>query len=220
MAESAGTPVQTLKGSKDEGPAVVLASASPRRRELLAQIGVACEVRPVDVEEVMRAGESAEDFVVRLAVEKAQAGWARYGREANLPVLGADTVVVRDDQVMGKPCNRDEAIDMLLRLSGDTHRVLSAVAVATQDTQVKLSESRVTFRSIPREEAAAYWDTAEPADKAGGYAVQGLAAVFIERLDGSYSAVMGLPLFETAALLKHVGVDVIRQAAESTGQGN
>jgi septum formation protein len=124
-------------------------------------------------------------------------------------VLGADTAVVVDGRIMGKPRDRDEGIDMLLALSGRSHQVLSAVALAAGREAVRMSESRVTFCSLTQAQCAAYWDTGEPGDKAGGYAIQGRAAVFVSRLEGSYSGVMGLPVYETAELLREFGIEVM-----------
>jgi septum formation protein len=180
-----------------------LASASPRRRELLAQIGVSYSVLKVDVPELRDPAESPEEYVLRVALAKARAGYALLDGGDPRPVLGADTEVVLDGEVLGKPPGRDEAIAMLRRLAGRDHLVLSAVAVVRGDEeQSRLSVSHVRFRPIGDDEALAYWHTGEPADKAGGYAIQGRAAMFIERLEGSYSGVMGLPLFETAQLLR------------------
>jgi septum formation protein len=193
-------------------PHIYLASASPRRRELLQQLGVRFEVLAQNVAEVRRDGESPEDFAQRLAVEKAQAAWAQLAERQRLPVLGADTIVVVDEQVLGKPANRDAALAMLTLLSGRTHRVLSAVALIGQDkVRSRVCESRVTFRVIEHAERAAYWASGEPADKAGGYAIQGLGALFVERLEGSYSGVMGLPLYETGELLREFGIDLLSQ---------
>jgi septum formation protein len=181
-------------------PRICLASASPRRRELLAQIGVPHTVKPAHIDEALRAGESARDYVARLAREKALAVRAQ---DASLPVLGADTAVVLHGVIFGKPSGRDEAIEMLMRLSGRTHEVLTAVALAANGALAeRLSVSRVTFRALTSAECGAYWDTGEPRDKAGAYAIQGHGAVFVERLEGSFSGVMGLPLFETAQLLR------------------
>ncbi|WP_455198024.1 Maf family protein [Kaarinaea lacus] len=197
-------------------PQIYLASSSPRRRELLAQLGVLFEVISQDVPEMRAEGETPENYVERLALEKARAGLLGLDDPGQVPVLGADTEVVVDDRVMGKPVDRAHAIDMLLGLSDRQHRVLSAVAVVGRDNLgqdrglVRLSESLVTFRSISRQECAAYWDTGEPADKAGAYAIQGKAAVFIERLEGSYSGVMGLPLFETGELLGQFGIEILK----------
>jgi septum formation protein len=179
-----------------------LASGSPRRRELLEQIGVRFIVDVADVDESPRAGEAPRDYVVRLAAEKAAAVFARRG--GDLPVLGADTTVVIDQQVLGKP---DSEAHGLALLSGRGHEVLTAVALTARgNTHMRLSVSQVTFRAITPAEAATYWATGEPLGKAGGYAVQGRGAVFIEQLHGSYSGVMGLPLFETAQLLSAAGV--------------
>ncbi len=183
-------------------PQLVLASTSPRRRELLAQLGVTFEVLAVAVDERPLPAEPAADHVCRLALAKARAGAAQVGSQAC--VLGADTVVVLDGEILGKPADRDDAAAMLRRLSGRTHAVLSAVArVQAGAHLVRLSESQVTFRTLSAAEIVAYCDTGEPLDKAGAYAIQGRAAAFIRHLEGSYSGVMGLPLFETAELLVH-----------------
>ncbi|KAA0014739.1 septum formation inhibitor Maf [Billgrantia pellis] len=175
-----------------------LASASPRRRELLASIGVRVEVKPVAIDETPRPGEIAEAYVLRLAREKAMAG----AQLSPLPTLGSDTAVVCDGQILGKPGGADEAAAMLRRLSGRDHQVLTAVAVTGPVGLLDVCvATRVRMRDIDEHEIAAYWATGEPADKAGGYAIQGLAAVFVERIEGSHSAVVGLPLFETARLL-------------------
>ena len=180
-----------------------LASASPRRRELLASIGVAVEIAPADIDESRREGESPEDFVSRLAREKAKAGHVG----SSLPTLGADTVVVCDGAIFGKPNDEAHAREMLAALSGRTHRVLSSVAViGAHGMRDCLVATRVSMRRIDEAEMAAYWATGEPADKAGGYAIQGHAAIFVERLEGSYSAVVGLPLYETAGLLRAQGI--------------
>jgi len=191
-------------------PAIYLASQSPRRRELLRQIGVTHVVLPVAVDERRRAGESAHDYVVRVALAKACAGRAAQAPgDRSRPVLGADTGVVIAGEVLGKPADRDTAMAMLQRLSGTTHEVLSAVALAGASAAVRVSISRVTFRTLTERECAAYWQTGEPVDKAGAYAIQGRAAVFVTRIEGSYSGVMGLPLYETAELLKEFGITVI-----------
>jgi septum formation protein len=197
-------------------PRIVLASASARRSALLAQLQVPHHVWPAQIEEGRFAGEAVEQCVQRLAQHKAQAVWAVLNAGAadaalaGLPVLGADTVVVAGGQMLGKPRDREEALRMLGLLSGREHEVLSAVAVRTaRDSQLRLSRSRVRFRPLERAECEAYWDCGESADKAGAYAVQGLGAIFVESLQGSYSGVMGLPLFETAALLAAAGVAVL-----------
>lgn len=180
-----------------------LASKSPRRRELLAQIRVAFECLDVDVPEVLAPGEAPEAFVRRLARDKAGAGLEIVAdADADARVLGADTIVLIDDLVLGKPRDRDEGLAMLARLSGRKHRVLSAVALATGgDIRTELSDSEVEFREIGAAERERYWDSGEPADKAGGYAIQGAGALFVKHLSGSYSGVMGLPLYETGKLL-------------------
>jgi septum formation protein len=183
-------------------PRICLASASPRRRELLAQIGIPHVVRPAHIDETLRPGESPRDYVVRLARQKALAVAAE---GAALPVLGADTAVVLDGRIFGEPSGRDDAVDMLMRLSARTHEVLTAIAIAARGKLTeRLSVSHVTFRALTRGECGAYWDTGEPHDKAGAYAIQGRGAVFVERLEGSFSGVMGLPLFETAELLQRL----------------
>ncbi|WP_178119490.1 nucleoside triphosphate pyrophosphatase [Pseudomonas sp. SCB32] len=179
-----------------------LASSSPRRRELLTQIGLPFHIVPASIDETPQADESAVVYVERLAREKALAGLHFLAQRADVCVLGADTAVVLDGRILGKPADRDEALAMLQALSGREHDVLTAVAVANRDRcEAKVVSSRVTFRSVSMEESERYWDTGEPHDKAGGYAIQGLAAVFVRCVEGSYSAVVGLPLCETAALL-------------------
>lgn len=186
-----------------------LASASPRRRQLLEQMGLRFEVLAADVDEGLRPAEAPEDYVSRVAEAKARAVVLRLG-SPDLPVLAADTAVVLEGSILGKPRDRADGIAMLGRLAGRSHQVLSAVALWHGGrVQRALSRSRVTFRAISAEEAAAYWASGEPADKAGGYGIQGLGGVFVESLEGSYSGVMGLPLFETAALLKEAGIDVL-----------
>lgn len=185
-------------------PVLCLASASPRRRQLLEQLGVAHRVRSADIDESPLAHEQPRDYVVRIAVAKAQA--VRQA-DAALPVLGADTTVVVDGVMFGKPAGREAGLTMLAALSGRVHEVLSAVALAdARGVALALSISSVRFRELTQAECRAYWDSGEPHDKAGAYAIQGLAAAFIESLQGSYSGVMGLPLFETAALLRAAGV--------------
>jgi septum formation protein len=185
---------------------VYLASASPRRRQLLSQIGVPFQVLSVDVDESIAAGEGAERYVLRLARAKAAAGLARIAAR-RAPVLGADTAVVAGGAILGKPADCADAQRMLGLLSASTHEVLTAVALATDDGVLShLSRSEVTFREITPEEARDYWNTGESRDKAGAYAIQGYGAVFVSGLRGSYSGVMGLPLFETAQLLRAAGV--------------
>ena len=186
---------------------IYLASASPRRRALLRQIEVTHRLLPVAVDETPLPDETPHAYVARLARAKAGAGVRALGRRKPAPVLGADTAVVVDGAILGKPNDRDEGLAMLTRLSGREHWVLSAVALATARRDgFKVQESRVRFRELSPAECAAYWDSGEPWDKAGGYGIQGRAAVFIVELRGSYSGVMGLPLFETAELLREFGV--------------
>jgi septum formation protein len=187
-------------------PLIYLASASPRRSALLTQIGVPHAVRPVHIDESIAAGETPSAYVQRLAAEKAEALWHRLESDERLPVLGADTSVAIENDIMGKPRDERDALAMLRRLSGRTHQVYTAVALRHADgCETRLSVSEVSFRALEDEEIAAYWRTGEPADKAGGYAVQGLAALFIERIAGSFSGIMGLPVFETGQLLRSIG---------------
>jgi septum formation protein len=188
---------------------ICLASQSPRRRELLHQIGVDFELLPVDIDETPLAGETPEACVQRLALEKARAGRAIQPAASALPVMGADTLVVAGKSVLGKPADRGEAIEMLQTLSGRTHRVITAVALAGDHEAACINTSQVTFRTLTQRECEAYWETGEPQGKAGAYAIQGLAAMFITRLEGSYSGVMGLPLHETAALLQEFGITLL-----------
>ncbi|MGH8143507.1 MAG: Maf family protein [Steroidobacteraceae bacterium] len=221
-------------------PALVLASASPRRAQLLTQIGVSYVVLPADLDEQRRPGEPVGRCVRRLAEQKALKvksalaavaapgvpgspampglpglpGLPRLSQAelAALPVLGADTAVLIDEEMLGQPLGREAALQMLARLSGRVHMVLSAVALASgSGVRSALSRTEVRFRRLTRAQCAAYWDSGEPRGKAGGYAIQGLGAVFVEQLHGSYSGVMGLPLFETAALLAEAGVPMWRE---------
>jgi septum formation protein len=186
---------------------IYLASGSPRRRELLRQIGVSFQVIGAGLDETARSGESAAAYVSRLAEAKAAVGWEGSRGLRAAPVLAADTAVVLDGEILGKPADMKDAAAMLLKLSGRAHEVLTAVALRTAaGLELKVSRSLVSFRPVDPGEAHAYWDTGEPRDKAGAYAIQGYAAVFIADLKGSYSGVMGLPLFETAELLKAAGV--------------
>lgn len=184
---------------------LILASASPRRRELLDQLGVAYEVLPADVHECPAPGEPPETYVRRVAADKSLAAQRLCG--GTRPVLAADTEVVLDGEIFGKPRDFDHAAAMLARLSGREHRVLSAVSLRLGDQHWEaLSASAVAFRAIGAAEIEAYWASGEPQGKAGAYAIQGLGAVFIRHLSGSYSGVMGLPLFETAELLRRIGL--------------
>ena len=195
-------------------PFVYLASGSPRRRELLTQIGVPFQVLNVAVDESVVAGETAEAYVSRLAHLKALAGLRARPTGESAPVLAADTSVVLDGCVLVKPTDRADGERMLRQMSGRTHSVLTAVALAgALGVQSRLSRSEVRFRDLSAAEVASYWDTGEPHDKAGGYAIQGAGAVFVADLRGSYSGVMGLPLYETAELLALQGVPRWRSAS-------
>jgi septum formation protein len=190
-------------------PQIYLASRSPRRSELLSQIGVIHEAVIAEVDETPQPGEAPAEYVLRLALEKAAAGRSAAAGAPALPVLAADTAVVVEDEILGKPSNRDQALGMMAQLSGRSHKVLTGVALATEEMNSRLSVSRVTFRSVSTAEANAYWQSGEPSDKAGGYGIQGLGALFISHLEGSFSGVMGLPLFETAELLRAAGIKLL-----------
>ncbi|WP_158772880.1 Maf family protein [Cobetia sp. L2A1] len=223
--------------ASSSSPPLILASGSPRRRDLLASIGVPCVVAPADIDESPWVGESPEHYVLRMAREKAQAGYRAQldwrGSHARSPtgivVLGADTALALEGRILGKPRDEADAREMLLGLSGRSHQVLSGIALCygplvgehmeegggsakgeegslQMHCEAELVESRVTFRTITPEEVARYWATGEPADKAGGYAIQGLGAVFVSHLQGSYSAVVGLPLHETSRMLMAQGI--------------
>lgn len=201
-----------------------LASRSPRRRALLDQIGVRHRVVAVDLDETPHPTESPTDLVIRLALAKARAGRsailaapAAHGADGpEIRVLAADTSVVLDAQILGKPRSRAEGLAMLGHLSGRTHRVVTGVALLHEEVeQTASSDSQVRFRAITADEATAYWATGEPCDKAGAYAIQGLGALFVEQIVGSYSGVMGLPLFETAQLLAAAGFDPLAAARDA-----
>ena len=186
---------------------IILASASPRRRQLLEQIGVKVIVQSVDVDETKKQNESAIDYVQRMAMEKAQRGFKTIKNARNLPVLGSDTIVEIDGVILGKPENRQQAKKMLQQLSAQKHTVHTSVSIVTKDlTVIDTSSSEVVFKSLEDEEIERYLDTGEANDKAGAYAIQGIAAQFIKNINGSFSGVMGLPLYETAELLKQCGV--------------
>lgn len=188
---------------------VLLVSGSPRRRELLATIEVLFEVYDADIDETRRPGEEPQDYTIRLAREKAMAGVAVKGHD--VPALGADTIVLVDAQVMGKPDSPGHAAQMLRRLSGRRHQVITSVAVMGRDQQLdhRTQCSWVEFGEIPGAWIEQYCQRAEPMDKAGAYAVQGLSAQWIRHIEGSYSGVMGLPLFETSQLLRQAGLSLI-----------
>lgn len=194
-------------------PVLHLASASPRRREILCALGVAHSWQGVGIDETPLAAEGDADLVLRLALAKARA--ARRARRDETPILGADTIVSLDGRLFGKAGSEEEALYMLGRLSGRTHRVLTAVALSLPGEELTaVSQTDVRMRRIAPGEARTYCATGEPAGKAGAYAIQGLGAVFVESLAGSWSGVVGLPVFETANLLKRAGIDVLAAAAE------
>jgi len=177
-------------------------------------------VLPQAIDETPRSGESAIELSLRLAQEKAQSAFADAG-DARVLVLGSDTVVDVDDTLLGKPVNGEDAIRMLVQLSGRIHRVCTAVSLTSRGSSAsRLSETKVRFREITESEARAYWNTGEPNGKAGGYAIQGLGAVFVESISGSYSGVMGLPLFETAALLAEFGMPLWQLPAAICEKGD
>lgn len=191
-------------------PQFILASASPRRKELLEQIGARFEVISVDIDERPKMNEAAEDYVQRVAREKAEAGRRRRMKE-NLPVLAADTSVVVDGTILGKPTNAEHAFTMLQLLSGRRHHVFSAVCLYGDSQEIVLNKTEVSFRTLDPSEIEAYWHTGEPCDKAGSYAIQGMGALFVSTINGSFSGVVGLPLFETAQLLKNQGIHILNE---------
>jgi septum formation protein len=189
-------------------PTLLLASSSPRRREILSALGLQFEVQKTAVDESVLPGETPEQMVLRLAAAKANAAEAASGDF----VIGADTAVVLDGSMLGKPVDRADAIEMLLRLSGRRHCVLTGVALrGPQGVRAALSRTEVSFREINRDEALAYWQSGEPGDKAGAYGIQGLGGMFVENVAGSYSGVVGLPVFETTELLRHAGFDLLKK---------
>jgi septum formation protein len=196
-----------------DGADILLASASPRRRELLRLLGIRFEVLDAGVDESRLPGEAPVDYASRLAREKARAGRRRGA--ADLPALGADTIVVLDHDILLKPRDRADARLMLARLSGRVHEVVSAVALALDEdtSHLRVNRSRVEFGDVPAAWIEAYARLDEPMDKAGAYAVQGLAGQWIRRIDGSYSGVMGLPLYETAELLRLAGLELTGRRA-------
>ena len=183
-----------------------LASSSPRRREILAALGLTFSAGGVDVDEMRLDGEAADAMVLRLAEAKARA----IEIDESRIVLGADTAVVLGEDIFGKPTDCDEAVEMLGRLSGRSHRVLTGVALYSgQGVRTALSTTEVRFREIGADEALAYWQSGEPCDKAGAYAIQGRGGVFVEAISGSYSGVVGLPVFETTQLLRDAGLGIL-----------
>ncbi|MDD1506883.1 Maf family protein [Pseudomonas sp. CNPSo 3701] len=184
-----------------------LASASPRRRELLAQIGVPFTTHVVPIDETAQPGEAPAAYVERLAQAKAQAALATLADRRDAVVLGSDTAVVLDGRILGKPVDREDALATLAALSGREHQVLTAVALVSDSrAEARVVTSTVCFKPLDRKQIEAYWATGEPRDKAGSYGIQGLAAVFVSQMQGSYSAVVGLPLCETAELLAQFAI--------------
>ena len=191
----------------NETAQIILASASPRRRELLAQIGVRTMAQSVDIDEAQKHNESVMAYVQRLAMEKAQRGFDTIKNDKKLPVLGSDTIVEIDGLILGKPENRQQAKKMLQQLSAQKHTVHTSVAIVTEEKSlIDTSSSEVLFKTLEDREIDLYLATGEADDKAGSYAIQGIAAQFIKNINGSFSGVMGLPLFETAQLLKQCGI--------------
>jgi septum formation protein len=186
---------------------IVLASASPRRAELLTQIGISFTVRSADIDESIRPGEAPAAYVQRMAMEKSAAIAA-----TGAITLSADTVVVKDHQILGKPANQAEAVGMLCALSDRWHEVMTCIVVSNGlERESELVTTRVCFGPISEAQAIDYWHTGEPADKAGGYGIQGIGGIFACKIEGSYSAVVGLPLAETERLLKRFGIDTWRR---------
>ena len=184
-----------------------LASGSTRRRELLAQIGVPFTLVSAAIDETPLNDEPAVAYVERLARGKATAGFVALGHTSGTCVLGADTAVIVDGRILGKPVDQADALAMLMALSGREHEVLTAIALTDgQQCETRCVSSRVRFREVSVQEATTYWHSGEPQDKAGGYAIQGLGSVFVAGLNGSYSAVVGLPVCETAQLLAQFGI--------------
>jgi septum formation protein len=188
---------------------LILASASPRRSELLTQLGVEFEIKASDIPEDLLADETPEDYVQRIAKRKANVVYQALNsdQKQRTVVLGGDTCVLLGKDIMGKPCDRLDALAMLARLSGREHRVLSAVyVISSEGENLRLSQTSVRFRNLTLGECEAYWKTGEPIDKAGAYGIQGLAAAFVESITGSYSGVVGLPLAETYDLLRWANI--------------
>lgn len=201
--------------ARPERPFVYLASRSPRRRALLRQIGVGCRRVPTAVDEMPREDEEPAGYASRLALEKARDAASRIPPDSAAPILAADTVVVAAGQLLGKPRDEADAARMLRLLSGRAHEVVSAVCVISALGETgAISRTQVVFRAVGAAEIAAYWRSGEPVDKAGGYAIQGIGSVFIREIHGSYSGVMGLPIFETARLLAGHGMAVLGERGD------
>lgn len=189
---------------------IYLGSNSPRRLQLLQQLGLSVEVLSANIDETVLPQETATDYVLRMAQTKHQHIRQNFPSKREYPLLTADTCIAWQNTILGKPHSAAHAIAMLQQLSGQTHQVLTAIALSYQQQyEQHLQISEVTFKSLSEHEIAAYVATGEPLDKAGAYAIQGMAAIFIQHLSGSYSGVMGLPLFETNALLQKVGITIL-----------
>jgi septum formation protein len=188
---------------------LVLASASPRRLNLLRALSLKCTVLPQDIDESPLPAEKPTKLVKRLALAKAKSAYATLSETDHRLVLGSDTIVVCDDQILGKPQNKSDGLAMLRLLSGRTHQVLTAVALMNHDKQTEtMSVTEVSFTTLSDDEIEAYWESGEPLGKAGAYGLQGLGAMFVNKIQGSYSGVVGLPIFETVDLLEKFGVDI------------
>ena len=185
---------------------LIVASASPRRKELLQQLEIRFQQKTVAIDETPYESELPKEYVTRMAHEKAEAAWAKWGKPDRL-ILSSDTTVVIDNKILGKPSGYDDFRTMMQSLSGRQHQVLTSVVVKS-DTETKsvLSETHVYFCGLTDSDIDWYWHTGEPPDKAGGYGIQGLGARFVRRIDGSFTGVMGLPLFETAEILSNFGI--------------
>lgn len=205
-------------GAKKEKPPVLrLASASPRRRQLLDLIGVPHVVTPADIDETPQPRERADHYVMRLAREKCAAVWQK---QRDLPVLGSDTTVTIGEEILGKPESEADAVSMLGKLSGRTHQVHTGIALRMPDGRefMGISTSQVQFAHLDEAQMRAYWASGEPQGKAGAYAIQGLGAVFVSSISGSYTGVMGLPLYETAEMLRAAGIPVWQAASREAGR--
>jgi len=187
---------------------IILASASPRRKELLDQIKVSYKVHPVALDETPLSNETPLAYVQRLAAEKSAACMAQLATD--IPVLAADTAVILGDVIMGKPKNEADGLAMLTQLSGKTHQVYSAISLRGREHSQAVSITDVTFRRLTKQEILDYWHSGEPLDKAGSYAIQGMGSIFVESIKGSFSGVVGLPLFETAELLSKQGIELFK----------
>lgn len=194
-------------------PQIVLASQSPRRRELLAQLGVGFHVESVSIDETPLPNEAAMDYVLRVAEDKARAGWEGAGKRLGLPVLGSDTAVVVDGEILGKPRDAADSQRMLALLSGRSHQVFTSIACMNGErVESECVISEVSFADISLETMQRYWQSGEPVDKAGSYAIQGFGAVFVRKMSGSYTGIVGLPLYETAGMLARFSVGCFAEA--------